>query len=241
MQRLVAARTAPFQSVAQLRDAGISVAVLERLADADCFRSLEMDRRQSLWEVSVKDHPEQLFRGQPSDIPGEESIELPRLQEGEHVIQDYATLSLSLKAHPVQFVRPRLQQLQVTPLAALGEKANGSLVKVAGLVLVRQRPETAKGVCFMTIEDETGCGNLVLFGTRFDEYRKAILQSRLFMAEGTLQIESGVIHVIVEKCYNISRLLQVLSAPAPATQPELPFGDANRITEQSIPGARNFH
>jgi error-prone DNA polymerase len=102
--------------------------------------------------------------------------------------------------------------LQVTANTGLGQLSNGALVKVAGLVLVRQRPGTAGGICFITIEDETGIANLVVFQKLFDHYRKEILQSRLLMVEGKLQIEGEVIHVIAKRCYNVSALLQKLTA-----------------------------
>jgi error-prone DNA polymerase len=133
------------------------------------------------------------------------------MTQSEHVIQDYATTSFSVKAHPVSFVREKLIQLHVTSTRGLTEKKNGDRVKVAGIVLVRQRPGTAKGVCFMTIEDETGWANAVIWPSLFDSQRKVILQSTLIMLEGKLQIEGEVIHVIVERCYNISGLLKQLS------------------------------
>jgi error-prone DNA polymerase len=101
--------------------------------------------------------------------------------------------------------------LHIIPTIELTKRKNGDKVKVAGLVLVRQRPGTAKGVCFMTIEDETGIANLVLFQNLFEEYRKEILQSRLIMVEGKLQVEGEVIHVIVSACYNFSQLLRQLT------------------------------
>jgi error-prone DNA polymerase len=107
----------------------------------------------------------------------------------EHVIYDYATTSLSIKAHPVSFVRGKLQQLHVLSASHLINIEHGRIVKVAGLILVRQRPGTAKGVCFITIEDETGIVNLVLFQKIFDQYRKEIIQSKLLMVEGEVQKE----------------------------------------------------
>jgi error-prone DNA polymerase len=116
-----------------------------------------------------------------------------------------------LKAHPVSFVREQLTSLRVTSSAALKTKKNGDQVKVAGLVLVRQRPGTASGICFITIEDETGCANLVVFEKLFNQFRPEILQSSLLMVEGKLQIEGEVIHVIVSRCFNYSRLLRTLT------------------------------
>jgi len=211
MDILINQRTKPYRSINCLRDAGIPEAALERLADADAFRSIDLDRRQALWEVSTKDQPVQLFKGQQPADGVNEKISLPVMSTSEHVVQDYAATSLSLKAHPVSFVREKLQQLQILPTAQLSTLKNDTPIKVAGLVLVRQRPGTAGGVCFMTIEDETGFANLVIFEKLFDQYRKAILQSKLIMVEGTLQVEGEVIHVIVKHCYNFSTLLRKLT------------------------------
>lgn len=124
------------------------------------------------------------------------------------MVQDYATVGLSLKAHPVSFVRPQLEMLRILDTYAINNNAtNGQLVKVAGLVLVRQRPGTAGGVCFITIEDETGFTNLVVFEKLFEKYRKEILHSRLLMVEGRLQREGQVVHVIVSKCVDLTKLL----------------------------------
>ncbi|MEO6537463.1 MAG: OB-fold nucleic acid binding domain-containing protein, partial [Ferruginibacter sp.] len=112
----------------------------------------------------------------------------------------------------VSFIREKLDQLNITPTNKLGTLKDGDVVKVAGLVLVRQRPGTAKGICFMTIEDETGFANLVIFEKLFDLYRKEILQSKLIMVEGKVQIEGDVIHVIVKSCYDFSKLLRQLTA-----------------------------
>ncbi|HET7897662.1 MAG TPA: error-prone DNA polymerase, partial [Flavisolibacter sp.] len=146
VEKLVAGRTRAYTSINSLRDAGVSDAALERLADADAFRSFGLDRRQALWEVSTKDRPKALFAGQPSPEAIGESVTLPQLLPSEHVVQDYASTSLSLKAHPVSFVRPQLEQLGVVCTKDLARLQNGQPVKVAGLVLVRQRPGTAKGV-----------------------------------------------------------------------------------------------
>jgi error-prone DNA polymerase len=159
-----------------------------------------------------QDHqPHALFSDQVYNID-EENIQLPEITLSQHVVQDYAATSLSLKAHPVSFVREQLERLHVRSTASLEEAKDGDIVKVAGLVLVRQRPGTASGICFITIEDETGTANLVVFKKLFDLYRKEIIQSRLLMIEGKLQREGEVIHVVVKRCYNFSRLLQQLTA-----------------------------
>jgi error-prone DNA polymerase len=169
------------------------------------------------------------------------------------VVQDFASTSLSLKAHPVSLVRPKLQPLGIVTAKDLLKMANGMPVNVAGLVLVRQRPETAKGVCFMTLEDETGFSNLVVFPNIFEQNRKAILQSRLIMVEGKLQREGDVVHVIAGACYNFSRLLRTLTADASDSTQPLVFEskevesesqrkvDSKIESQNAFPKGRNFH
>lgn len=210
MQTLVNAKTKAYQNINELLDAGVPPSALEKLTDADAFRSVGLDRRQALWEVSaLYDHPTGIFTGTPSQSTTEETTNLPPMSPGEHVIQDYASTALSLKAHPVSFLRHKLNQLQVVPTSQLSKMKNGQPVKVCGLITVRQRPGTAKGVLFITIEDETGFANLVVWSKTFEKYRKVILQSRLLMVTGKLQIEGEVIHVVVHSCFNLNELMNI--------------------------------
>jgi error-prone DNA polymerase len=228
---LIKGRKKGYKSIHELRETGLSETVLEKLADADAFRSIGHDRRRALWEVSTKDKPQALFPGQHTgDAEGD--ISLPEMRLSEHVVQDYAATSLSLKAHPVSFVREELNRLRVSSTADLEQAKNGDHVKVAGLILVRQRPGTASGICFITIEDETGTANLVVFQNLFDKYRKEIIQSRLLMVEGQLQREGEVIHVVVKRCYNFSKLLKQLTAPK---EEELSVTPMSRADEKSAP------
>jgi error-prone DNA polymerase len=181
------------------------------LAEADAFVSMGLDRRRALWEVTaLKDNPIGVFAGQASESAQEGAISLPAMALPEQVVADYAATSLSLKAHPVQFIRPTLDQLEVLPIDALKKGRDGDRVKVAGRVRVRQHPGTAKGVLFVTIEDETGDANLVVFPDVQAAYRKPILQSTLLMVEGRLQVEGEVIHVLVRHCHNLSSLFRKL-------------------------------
>ncbi|RZL20424.1 MAG: DNA polymerase III subunit alpha [Pedobacter sp.] len=212
MQILTSARQEQFINVLTIREAGVSHAALERLADADAFRSLGLDRRQALWQVAaLNDRPAGMFIGTTSEADIEKHIELPGMTLSEHVVEDYGAMSLSLKAHPVSFVRGKLAQLNVSSSHELNSYKAGDNLKVSGLVLVRQRPGTASGICFITIEDETGIVNLVVFKKLFDKYRKEILRSKLLMVEGKLQREGEVTHVIVSRCYDFSSLLAGLS------------------------------
>ncbi len=128
----------------------------------------------------------------------------------EHVIEDYKSTTLSLKAHPVSFIRDKLSLMKITANNDLNTKSDGTTIRVAGLVLVRQRPGTASGICFITIEDETGTSNLVVFKNLFSQYRKEIVHSRLLMVEGKVQKEGEVIHVVVKRCFDLSGLLAPL-------------------------------
>jgi len=219
-------------TINELRDIELPEAVLEKLADADAFRSIGLDRREALWEVSTKDRPVAIFNGQTAADAKGENISLPIMTKSEHVVHDYAATSLSLKAHPVSFVREKLDQLHVSSTAQLPNLKDGALVKVAGLVLVRQRPGTASGICFMTIEDETGFANLVIWETLFEKFRKEIIQSRFIMVEGKVQIEGEVIHVIVQRCFNFSSLLRNLT---PKHNEDLPVLTLAYPDEKSVP------
>ncbi|MDQ2862865.1 MAG: error-prone DNA polymerase, partial [Bacteroidota bacterium] len=229
---LVSNRIKNYVSINELRNIGLSENTLEKLADADAFRSMSLDRREALWQVSEKDAPYAMFSDQPSADGIDERITLPVMSTSEHVVHDYAATSLSLKAHPVSFIREKLDQLHIVSTKNLSSLKNGNLVKVAGLVLVRQRPGTAGGICFMTIEDETGFANLVIFQNLFEKFRKEILQSKLIMVEGALQIEGEVIHVIVKRCYDFSKLLRHLT---PSHNENVPILTLARPDEKSIP------
>jgi error-prone DNA polymerase len=213
MLRLLSAREKHFRNIPSLRDAGVSQGALERLADADAFRSIGLDRRQALWEVSaLSDRPTGMYEGQSAEKSIEQTVQLPQMTLSEHVVHDYGATALSLKAHPVSFVRRQLYERQILATKELDLWPDGTLVKVAGLVLVRQRPGTAGGVCFITIEDETGVANLVVFQSLFEKYRKEILHSRLLMVEGKLQKEGKVIHVIAKRCFDLSGLLYEMTS-----------------------------
>ncbi|TDO24284.1 error-prone DNA polymerase [Pedobacter duraquae] len=226
-----------YQSISQLSDAGVPQAAIEKLSDADAFRSLNLNRREALWEIpALSDKPIGLFAGQPSESAKETQISLPFMTDAEHVVQDYAATGLSLKAHPVSFVREKLKLLHVTETSRLPELKNGDPIRVSGLITVRQRPGTAKGVLFITIEDETGFANLVVWEQTFEKYRKEILQSRLFMVEGKLQIEGAVIHVVVKRCFNLNSLLSGLTSVANNDQPVLTLSRADETTSPSHGG-----
>lgn len=213
MQVLISNRGNGYTSISNLSTAGVPLAAIEKLTDADAFRSLNLDRREALWEVpALNAKPIGLFADHLPDNTKETQISLPFMSQAEHVMQDYAATGLSLKAHPVSFAREQLDMLRVTAAADLTNCKNGDPIKVAGLVTVRQRPCTAKGIVFITIEDETGFSNLVVFEKIFEKFRKEILQARLLMVEGVLQVEGEIIHVVVNCCFNLAGLLRGLTA-----------------------------
>jgi error-prone DNA polymerase len=250
MQILIAARDTGFTRIPQLFDIGVSLAALERLADADAFRSIGLDRRKALWEIAaLTDHHTGLFYGQKQDTSNENAISLPEMDLAHHVIEDYRTLSFSLKAHPISFVRSKLSALNVLALNQLNDCKDGLRVRVSGLVLVRQRPGTASGICFVTIEDESGTANLVVFEKLFNTYRKEIVHSHLLMVEGKVQKEGEVIHVVVQRCYDLSGLLFPLTLPKETKEMNKEAPEDNAPTKKKnigiqtdiFHGGRNFH
>ncbi|MDB2626836.1 error-prone DNA polymerase, partial [Alphaproteobacteria bacterium] len=219
---LVAARRirGAFDSVADCAArTGIGVSTLERLARADAFATLGLTRRQALWAVRAL-APESkaaalpLFDGQgvsPAVAEDEHAI-LPALPPGMEVLEDYASLRLSLKNHPMAFLRDSLATENVQPLAVLQDAANGKRISIAGLVICRQRPGSAKGVVFLTLEDETGTGNIVVWPDRFERYRRITIGARLMRIEGRVQRSGIVVHVVAERLHDISASLLQLTA-----------------------------
>ncbi len=198
---------------------GLSSTVLERLADADAFRSLGLDRRQALWAVRGLDRV-----GDQDDLPlfasrpkheTEPDARLPPMPLGAHVVEDYRRLSLSLKAHPASFLRARLSARGVLRSETLRSVKNGERVTVAGLVLVRQRPGTAAGVIFMTLEDETGVANIIVWPKIFERLRAIVLGARFVAVTGKLQSEQGVIHIVAERMNDLTPMLGLLSEAGP--------------------------
>ncbi len=216
MRRLVEQRGQAYDSVRDLwLRSGLTAAALEKLADADAFRSLGLDRRQALWAVRGLDRV-----GDQDDLPlfasrpareAEPDARLPSMPLGAHVVEDYRRLSLSLKAHPASFMRARLSGRGILRSDALRSVKNGERVTVAGLVLVRQRPGTAKGVIFMTLEDETGIANIIVWPKAFERLRAIVLGARFVAVTGKLQSELGVIHIVAERMNDLTPMLGLLS------------------------------
>lgn len=198
---------------------GLPTATIERLADADAFRSIGLDRRAALWAARGLDTagPAEtlpLFAAADGDLRREPDVDLPPMPLGEHVVNDYRFLKLSLKAHPVSFLRDRLAERQVTRNATLRDLRPGRRVTVAGLVLVRQRPGSASGVIFMTLEDETAVANIIVWPKVFERFRPQVIGARLVAATGRLQNEQSVIHVVAETITDLTPMLATLSDDA---------------------------
>lgn len=228
--RLVAAREegGAFIDVAALKErAGLSPAAVERLAAADAFSSLALPRRQALWDarslIGGAELP--LFAAMTSRGEGEERRRtvLPAMPLGEEVVADYQTQRLSLKAHPMAFLRAGLAERGFVRACDLRARKFRSMVRVAGVVLIRQRPGSAKGVCFITLEDETGVINLVVWPHLKDKYRKVVMGARLMEVRGRVEYDDEVIHVIAAHMDDASGELHRLSDRALA--PPLARGD----------------
>ncbi|MCP5000673.1 MAG: error-prone DNA polymerase [Hyphomicrobiales bacterium] len=246
--KLVAARGTGYDSVRDLwLRSGLEVHAIARLAEADAFRSLGLDRRAALWAVQALGAKTAAERLPLFDLPdgklrdNEPDVSLPPMPLGEHVIHDYRYLSLSLKAHPVSFLRNNLASRGVIANERLPEIANGRRVSVAGLVLVRQRPGSAKGVIFMTLEDETSIANIIVWPKTFERFRPLILGSRFVRVRGKLQCESNVIHIVADTIEDLTPLLAELSEKIPvidslanADEVRRPVADmGKRITPRS--------
>lgn len=208
VEPILASRVTPFVSISDVaRRTGLRPATLALLAAADAFRSLEMDRRDSFWQVLAEHNELALFKGLDAE---ELAPKLPAMPLEEHVDQDYLRTGLSLKAHPISFIRTQLESLDIVPCQALKSLDNGARVRIAGIVLVRQRPETASGVVFMTLEDETSTANIVLWSTVFERYRRAARSEAGLIIEGKLQKQGEVIHVVAESVESMSELISTL-------------------------------
>jgi error-prone DNA polymerase len=246
---------------------GVPIATLEKLAEADAFGSMGVSRREALWIVrglngvaGAEQLP--LFAEAKRVLrPDDMASDLPEMTGGESVVHDYRTLSLSLKGHPVGFLRPELERRGTIRCADLVDLPNGRIVEAAGLVLVRQQPGTASGVIFMTIEDETGVANIIVWNKTFEKFRKQVLGSRLLAVRGQLQREGLVTHIVSRDFTDFTpRLLELaqghdigngtlLRSDEGRTGP-LPGRDESerrrremleRQHRAALPGGRNFH
>ncbi|MDP6690014.1 MAG: error-prone DNA polymerase, partial [Alphaproteobacteria bacterium] len=211
------------------RRTGLGAGALEKLADGDAWRSTGLDRRQALWALKRLNQPElPLFaaaqvRPPSGQAPKEAEVALPDMPIGEQVVQDYSSLRLSPKDHPLRLLRPVLDRRRIIENETLLNLSHGTWVTVAGLVLVRQRPGTAKGVIFITIEDEGAVANIVVRPPVFESHRRIVLSARLLAARGRVEREGMVIHVLAEELIDLSEDLNRLREDPGATSNERPF------------------
>jgi error-prone DNA polymerase len=213
--RLVAARERPFASVEELwQRAGVSAASLVTLAEADAFRpAFDLARREALWALkALRDEPLPLFAAasqrEGAIVPeiDEPAVALKAMTAGREVVEDYGRVGLTLRAHPVAFLRSDLTRRRILTCAEATARRDSALVRVAGLVLIRQRPGSAKGVMFITIEDESGIANIVVWPDLFEHERRTILAASLLGVEGRLQREGEVVHVVARRLGNLADL-----------------------------------
>jgi error-prone DNA polymerase len=235
------------------RRAGVNVAAVEKLAEADAFRSIGIDRRGALWDSkALKGAPDlPLFAFAEARDEGWETevVRLPTMPLGEQVVADYQTIRLSLKAHPMQFLRDHYGARGFTTADQLRSLKYGRRVSLAGLVLIRQRPGSAKGVCFITLEDETGIANLVIWPDAFAAQRKIVMGARLMVVHGMVQHDEAVVHVVARRLEDDTAMLRAISEEAmPSTLSagdgggswQAPVGTHPRNV-QCIPKSRDFH
>ncbi len=256
--RVIAAREAdgPFLSVDDLaRRAGLSRAETDRLAEADAFRSLRVDRRRAGWAsraLAAGSLP--LFERAADPALAEGAGALPEMPEREHVMRDYATLRLSLKEHPLSFLREELRRRNYVPAETLLGTAQDARLALAGLVLVRQRPGTASGVIFATLEDETGIANIIIWPRAYKRFRRIVIGAKLMGVIGRVQREGQVIHVVADRLVDHTAMLDAImdgdsfSEPlARADEVRRPSADPRGLKPHRagrglvMPPSRDFH
>lgn len=265
---IIARRMGGYDSVRDLWfRTGLSPKFLESLANADAFQSLGLPRRVALWAIKglIVTHGADtlpLFRaGDPAQAVREEESHLPPMLLGEEVIHDYRALSMSLRAHPMSFLRENLTQRRVVLSDELRTLPPGRMVNVAGLVLVRQRPGTASGVIFATLEDESGVANIIVWPKVFEANRRVVLGARVLGVRGILQREGIVIHVIAKAFVDLTPQLAKMANGVQIGESVIARADEeksggpkgrNREKEQydqslalrladALPSGRNFH
>jgi len=214
---IVKARAAgPFTSVEDAwRRSGVKPAALEKLARADAFQCLGLNRRQALWAIKGLGQAPLLLLTAADNRAGaiipeshEPAVALIPLTAGREVVEDYRATQLTLRNHPLHFLRGELDRLRIRKCADLKTMKDGARVEVAGIILVRQRPGSAEGVVFVTLEDETGIANAILWKDRFEAQRRILMAASMISVVGHVQSESGVIHVVADRIVDHTHLLR---------------------------------
>jgi error-prone DNA polymerase len=231
-ERIVAARLrSPFTSLEDFaRDTALPKRALILLADADAFRSIGLDRRAALWAVRrlPDDVPLPLFEiATAREQPDENARPLPLMPLPEQVVADYQTIRLSLKGHPMEFLRAMFTGERVVACKDVCHANDRRRIRCAGVVLVRQRPGSAKGVVFMTLEDETGIANIVVWPKVMENFRKEVMGARLILVEGYIQSSpEHVTHLVAQRLFDRSHDLVGLANDALRRKPAVPAGPA---------------
>jgi error-prone DNA polymerase len=226
------------------RRAALPPPALDRLAKADAYGSLDLTRRQGLWasKGAAPASSAPLFEAMGlNEADGRPPAALPVLAPSEEVVGDYQTIRLSLKGHPVAFLRDRLTGAGALTARDYPTRPNGRTVAVGGVALVRQRPGTAKGVCFMTIEDETGVANLVLWPDVFERFRPVAMGARMVLARGKVQTAEGVTHLVVDQLEDWTPMLGDLTPDAAPGSGHAPARGRHPRDVRVLPGSRDFH
>ncbi len=252
-KRLAAARGAGFDNIEALaRRARLPARAVRLLADADAFRSMGLDRRAALWHARrlPDDDVLPLFAAADArELGAEEDVQLPRMARSEHIVADYQTVRLSLKGHPMGELRDHFRAERILTCAQTAALKDGAFARTAGVVLVRQRPGNGKAI-FITLEDETGITNIVLWERTFERFRRQVMGSRLLVVEGQVQKSSeGVVHLMAQRLFDRTADLALLSR---VRQPQLDLTRADEFAHPEhsrqhprdirvLPKSRDFH
>ena len=235
----------PFVDLDDLRRrTGLPLSALDRLAEADAYGSLDLTRRQGLWasKGAAPASSAPLFEAMGLDeADGRPPEALPVLALSQEVVGDYQTIRLSLKGHPVSFLRERLIDAGALTAEDYPARPNGRTVAVGGVVLVRQRPGTAKGVCFMTLEDESGVANLVLWPDVFERFRPIAMGARMVLARGKVQTAEGVTHLVVDHLEDWTPMLGYLTPDNAPGSGHSPARGRHPRDLRVAPRSRDFH
>jgi error-prone DNA polymerase len=236
---LAKARTEGARTPEDFAHAGVSQRTLEQLAEADAFASTGLSRREALWAVKglKGEHRAPVQAPLLAGLPlFETAVALPSMALPQAVAEDYRTTSLSLKAHPCAFFRPLLQRHGAITADQLSTVKDGKRVAVGGIVLIRQRPGTAKGVVFVTLEDETGVANAVVWKDRFEADRNVVMTASFLIVHGRVQSAEGVVHVVAERFTDLSSELGRLKEDPAAPAPRVRHRTSGRLQR-----SRDFH
>jgi error-prone DNA polymerase len=247
--QIIVRRGSGYRSIEDLwRRTEVPIAALERLAEADAFQSFGQDRRAALWTIrGLSDSRLPLFDRLAAEPDPEPAVALTPMTAGRQVVEDYRSTGLSLRRHPVSFLRADLDGRRIVRCADLTSLRDGRRLEVAGIILVRQRPGSARGVLFVTIEDETGHANLILWPSVFEAQRRLVLSASMLSCRGKLQKEGEVIHVIAEHLTDLSDLLRAVGErdeafPLPNTRgDEARHGGAPDPRQKAAPPVRDIY